>query len=164
MDDPMISVSDRFEIYDLLVDYCRLLDRMELEALAALFTEDCDVAYGDDARLKAKGRVALEASLARMWRWRRTSHHISNIRIWPDGTNRARAESYVFAWHEKADGASAVVMGRYLDLLVKAEERWRISQRRMDMNGSDQGFRVPLASAPRRKPPPGWYPPEGLDQ
>lgn len=153
---------DRREIEDLLVDYCLHLDRMELDALAALFTIDCRVIYGPDPRLEAHGRAALEASLARLWRWARTAHHLSNARIRVAG-DTATAESYVHAWHETPDGATAVIFGRYLDRLVRTPGGWRIAERRMEMNGADRGFRVAIPQAPRRPPPPGWTPPEGLD-
>ena len=73
-----MSTQDEFSRYraveNVLYDYCRHLDTMDLLSLAALFTEDCYVVYGADDRLRARGRQALEISLARMWRWRRTAH------------------------------------------------------------------------------------------
>lgn len=163
MDDRLRGLLDRREIADVLIDYCRHLDRMALDELAALFTEECRVVFGPDPRLAAEGRAALEASLARMWRWRRTAHHLANVRIWLDGPDAARAESCVQAWHEKPDGGTATVFGRYLDRLARTAEGWRIAERRMDMNGADAGFRVAIPQAPRRPPPDGWQPPEGLD-
>ena len=163
MSDTIHNIIHQHEIETLLIDYCRYLDRMELEKLAALFSTDCLVVYGPDPKLTANGRSALEASLSRMWRWRRTSHHLSNVRIWMESEAEARSESYVYAWHEKPDGETAVIYGRYLDRLRRADEGWRISERRMDMNGADGGFKVPIPEAPRQKPPPDWQPPEGLD-
>ncbi len=154
---------DQRRIEDLLVDYCRYLDRMALDDLADLFTADCRVTYGPDPRLAAVGREELAKSLARMWRWRRTAHHLANVRIWRDSADAARAESYVHAWHERPDGATAVVFGRYLDQLRRTEEGWRIAERRMDMNGADAAFKVAIPQAPRHAPPPGWEAPEGLD-
>lgn len=164
MADALGELLARRAIEDVLVDYCRHLDRMDLPALAALFTDDCRVVYGDDLRLAARGRAALEASLARMWRWSRTAHHLANVRIAFDGPDSARAESYVHAWHERPDGATATVYGRYMDRLVRGADGWRIAERRMDMNGSDEGFRVPVPQAPRHPPPPGWTAPADLDR
>jgi len=163
MAEVMRELLDRRQIEDLLVDYCRHLDRMELDALAALFTTDCRVTYGAEPRLAAVGREALARSLARMWRWRRTAHHLANVRVWLDSADTARAESYVHAWHERPDGRTATVYGRYLDSLRRTPEGWRIAERRMDMNGADANFHVPIPQAPRQPPPPGWQPPEGLD-
>ena len=159
----ILSPDDRFAIHDLLVDYCLHLDRMDLAALARLFTPDCIVVYGPDPSLMARGPAALQASLARMWRWTRTSHHLSNLRIWLDGPGKARSESYVTAWHERPDGATATIYGRYLDRLVRTPDGWRIAERRMQMNGADAGFRVAIPQAPRHPPPDGWVAPAGLD-
>lgn len=163
MNEAFWELLNRRWIEDLLVDYCRHLDRMELEALATLFTADCRVTYGPDPRLAAVGREALASSLARMWRWRRTAHHLANVRIWLDGSDAARAESCVHAWHERPDGRTATVYGRYLDIVKRTPEGWRIAERRMDMNGADANFRVAIPEAARQPPPPGWQPPEGLD-
>jgi 3-phenylpropionate/cinnamic acid dioxygenase small subunit len=150
---------DHRAISNLLIDYCRLLDRMDLPGLAALFTQDCRVEYGPDERLNSQGAAALEASLQRMWRWARTSHHLSNVRIIFDDADHARANSYVHAWHERPDGSSATILGQYDDRLVRLANGWRISRRRMVMNGCDAGFRVAIHPFERIPPPPGWVAP-----
>ena len=161
MADGLSRLLARAAIEDVLVAYCRFLDRMDLEALGLLFTADCVVIYADRPGFSAEGRDALRTSLARMWRWSRTAHHLSNVAVSFDADGSARTESYVFAWHERSDGGTATVYGRYLDRLVAgADGVWRIAERRMDMNGSDAGFRVPLPQAPRHPPPPGWTPPK----
>lgn len=150
-------------IENVLYDYCRYLDSMDLARLAALFTEDCHVVYGSDVRLQARGQQELETSLARMWRWRRTAHHLSNIQIRLEDSGQARAESCVWAWHEASDGTEAQVFGVYRDVLVKEEDAWRISDRRMTMKGSSGAFRVAIPSEHRACPPKGWVAPDGLD-
>ncbi len=157
------GLEDRRAIEDLLIDYCLHLDRMDLPALARLFTPDCRVIYGPDPHLMAEGSQALQASLARMWRWTRTAHHLSNVRIWLDNKDTAHSESYVHAWHERADGSTATIFGRYLDHHARDPQGWRIKERRMQMNGADAGFRVAIPQAPRHLPPPGWAPPDGID-
>lgn len=152
--------ADRQQMHDLLVDYCLYLDRMELQSLAALFTPDCVVVYGEDPRLQSRGAVALAGSLERMWRWSRTSHHLCNVRIAFDGEDAADVISYVMAWHERHDGTVATVYGQYRDRIVRTAECWRIAERRMLMNGSDAGFTVPITPVERRPPPPGWKAPD----
>ncbi len=92
----------------LLVEYCRALDLMDLPAIARVFTEDCEVE--DTAPKNACAAVALTfgvaKSLERMWRWARTSHHLSNVQIAFDGPDLARSVSYVLAWHERPDGST----------------------------------------------------------
>lgn len=152
-------LADRQEIADLLVEYCRTLDLMDLAALARVFTGDCEVEYGPEDRLRSHGAAGVAASLERMWRWSRTSHHLSNIQIAFDGPDRATSVSYVLAWHERPDGTTATVMGQYHDRLVRQTDGWRIAQRRMDMNGCDANFTVNLHRTPRRPPPAGWVAP-----
>ena len=157
---PPNEALDRQAIAEVLARYCDALDRMDLDALAALFTDDCAVSYGPDEKLRSRGSAALRTSLERMWRWKRTSHHLSNVIVEFDDADHARAKSYVLAWHERTDGTTATVFGQYRDRLVREGGRWRIAARRMLMNGSDAGFTLALNRLERRKPPPGWVAPD----
>tara|TARA_R100000750_G_scaffold48514_2_gene33367 strand:- start:184 stop:882 length:699 start_codon:yes stop_codon:yes gene_type:complete len=149
-EDFLLDLIARQRIETVLIDYCAHLDRMDLAALGALFTTDCRVIYGDSPALQSEGRAALEESLARMWRWQRTAHHLSNVRIRFQGDATAQAESCVLAWHEAPDGHTATLYGRYIDRLVQRQGNWLIAERRMEMNGSDSGF---ACLCPRRPAP-----------
>jgi ketosteroid isomerase-like protein len=155
------DVADRAAITECLHAYCRALDLMDLAAIPPLFTEECIVSYGP--RLESRGAARLAEDLGRLWRWRRTSHHLSNISIRLDG-DRAAAESYVIAWHEAPDGRTATLFGQYHDHLVRRGSGWRIAERRQFMNGSDAGFTVGIHPLSRRPPPPGWTPPDMADR
>lgn len=157
-DDPRIA--DRQAIGDVLVDYCVHLDRMELDLLADLFTAGCVVEFGPDQRLNSRGRDALAKSLERMWRWQRTSHHLSNVRVEFTGPDEAQTTSYVLAWHERPDGSAAIVYGQYRDRFERRDSRWRIARRRMLMNGNDGSFTVNLFPLQRRPAPEGWVAPD----
>ena len=154
------ELSDRQAITDVLVDYCCALDGMDLPHLAALFTDDCFVEYGPEPALQSRGAAELESSLGRMWRWQRTSHHLSNVLIEFDGRDEARVSSYVHAWHERPDGTTATILGQYRDRLVRIDECWRIAERRMEMNGCDSGFKVNIYPFERIAVPPGWVAPD----
>ncbi len=160
-DESTRRLCDTAAITRVLNSYCSTLDRMDLPALCALFTDDCVVEYGPEEWLQSRGVAALEQSLARMWRWARTSHHLSNVQVEFTGADEAAASSYVQAWHERPDGATATVFGQYRDRLVRLEAGWRIAERRMVMNGSDSGFAVNINRFERIPPPAGWQPPEG---
>lgn len=151
---------DRQAITDVLVDYCCALDRMDLPRLAALFTNDCVVEYGPEAALQSRGAAALAKSLERMWRWQRTSHHLSNVQVEFTETDEARVGSYVYAWHERPDGSTATILGQYRDRFVRIGDRWRIAERRMEMNGCDAGFKVNIYPFERIAAPPGWVAPD----
>src|SRR5438552_860540 len=92
-------LADRQEIADLLHEYCRALDLMDLAAIAAVFTEDCRVEYGPEDRLRSQGASGVAKSLERMWRWARTSHHLANGQIAFEAPDPAPSGSYRLAWH-----------------------------------------------------------------
>jgi ketosteroid isomerase-like protein len=148
------ALLDKQAIAEVLFSYCANLDRMDLAALAELFTEDCVVDYGPEPRLQSHGADGLRRDLARMWRWARTSHHLSNVVITIDGDGQhALASSYVIAWHERPDGSTATMMGQYKDRLVRDGARWRIASRRQELNGNDAGFDVNINRFQRLSPP-----------
>lgn len=160
---PVEELLARSRIEDALAAYCNGLDRMDLDAVGRLFTGDCTVSFGPRPDLQAQGRDALVASLARLWRWRRTAHHLCNLQIRFDGPSQAQTEARVHAWHEAQDGTEAEIFGTYLDRLVRQGERWLIQSRRMEMNGARGGFRVPVPQAFRHPPSAGSTPPADLD-
>ncbi len=142
-DSRLNDLDDKQAIAEVLYAYCAHLDRMDLDTLAALFTADCVVDYGPGPRLQSHGADGLRHDLARMWRWARTSHHLSNVMVNLEGDGvHAGATCYVIAWHERPDGSTATMMGRYQDRLVKEDGRWRISRRRQELTGNDAGFDV----------------------
>ena len=110
-EDRLGDLEDKQAITEVLYAYCAHLDRMDLDALAALFTADCVVEYGPEPRLQSRGSDGLRRDLARMWRWARTSHHLSNVMVTLDGDGRqcrrhqlrhclARAARRVYCHHD----------------------------------------------------------------
>ena len=158
-DERLRRLCDRDEIAWILSEYCNALDCMDLPRLCALFTEDCLVEYGPEDWLRSRGSAALEKSLTRMWRWSRTSHHLGNVQIEFSADDEAVVRSYVQAWHERPDGATATVLGQYHDRFVRRTAGWRIDERRMYMNGNDGGFAVNINRLERIPAPAGWTPP-----
>lgn len=156
----MRGLIDRQAITDVLVEYCYALDTMELERLLPLFATDCVVDYGPDERLRSSGADALVKSLERLWRWTRTSHHVSNIGIRFTGSGNAEVVSYVYAWHERVDGSTAIICGQYADTFVRNAAGWQIAARRMLMNACSDTFTVEINKLERRQPPPGWCAPD----
>ena len=153
------ELTDREEISFLLHEYCRTLDAMDLDTLAAIFTDDCIVEYGPEDRLQSHGRAAIRQGLERLWRWKRTSHHLSNIQIRFTGADQANAVSYIIAWHERPDGRTGTIWGQYHDTFLRTPAGWRLGRRRQMMNGNDAGFTVNVFPSERRQPPAGWVAP-----
>ena len=160
MTETAARANDRWAIADVLHVYCEALDSMDLERLRLVFTDDCEVAFGPDERLNAAGVERLIAALSRLWRWARTSHHLSNVRIEFDDAHSATVVSYVIAWHERPDRTTATLYGVYRDRVVRTPSGWRIAARRQEMNGADAGFSVGIFPAERRPPPEGWVAPQ----
>ena len=154
------KIFDSQAIEYLLAAYCRALDSMDLDSIPEIFSEDCRVEFGPDPKLQTRGSGALALSLRRLWRWCRTSHHLSNVQIEFHNENSASVSSYVLAWHEAADGSTATVFGRYEDRVEKIDGCWKISRRRMLMNGNDAGFKLDLYPAQRKLPPDDWVAPD----
>ena len=143
--------ADRIAITRLLHRYCAMLDAMELELVPELFTDDCIVIYGPDERMQSHGAAQLATSLRRLWRFARTSHHLSNVELDFDGPDAAHARSYVLAWHQQPDGDSRTLYAQYHDRFVRTPDGWRIAERRQLTNGSDVPWDLALAEAPRRE-------------
>lgn len=127
------ELADRLAIAETLALYCRGIDRCDPEQLAAAFTPDATIDYGDGAKSVAVTIPGLMASLGAM---RLTQHNISNTVMRIAGT-RARAETNCMALHiiparegeAELPDIELVVGGRYLDRLEKREGRWRIAKR-----------------------------------
>ena len=122
------EVADRLAIAETLALYCRGIDRCDGEQLAAVFTPDALIDYGEGARPVGEVIPGLMAGLGTM---RLTQHNISNTVMRIAGET-ARAETNCVALHliPGPEGEiELVVGGRYLDRLVKREGRWRIAER-----------------------------------
>lgn len=146
-------VADRLEIAALLYRYCRMLDAMELDLVETLFTRDCVVEYGPDERMRSRGVEHLRASLERLHRFARTSHHVTNVEVVFTGPRTAHGRSYVLAWHQEPDGRCRTLYGEYRDCFVRTPEGWRIAERRQFTHGSDVPWDLPLTTAERKTTP-----------
>ncbi len=124
----LTELADRLAIAETLALYCRGIDRCDAGQLAAVFTPDALIDYGDGARPVSAVIPGLMAGLGAM---HLTQHNISNSVIRIAG-NTARAETHCVALHlipSPAGEMEVVVGGRYLDRLVKREGRWLIAER-----------------------------------
>jgi hypothetical protein len=122
------ELADRLAIAETLALYCRGIDRCDPDQLAAAFTPDARVDYGDGAKPITEVIPGLMAGLGAM---RLTQHNISNtvIRI---SASTARAETNCVALHlipSPQGEIELTVGGRYLDTLARYEGRWLIAER-----------------------------------
>ena len=86
-------ILDRQEITDLLIEYCRALDLMDLAGHRPGLHRGLPRSNtGRRNACASHGAAGVAKSLERMWRWARTSHHLSNIQIAFEGADAARAD------------------------------------------------------------------------
>ncbi len=137
------TLADRIAIEDVLARYCRGIDRCDAEELAAVFTDNARIDYGDGAKPRDQTIAELMQGLGTM---HLTQHNIGNVICRIDG-NRAKAETYCVALHilpGEAGDSELVVGGRYLDTLAKVQNalgahEWRIAERLYIMDWNRQG-------------------------
>jgi hypothetical protein len=126
------AVADRQEIHDVLMRYCRGIDRGDAEMIGSVFHEGAVDRHGNyqfgDVRTELPAitvpRLDAFAGIAQ--------HHITNYLIELDGDSAA-VESYFLAFNPtyREDGSEAlgVVGGRYMDRFERRDDRWAIAER-----------------------------------
>jgi uncharacterized protein (TIGR02246 family) len=145
-DQQLRELTDRVALRDLVDAYARGVDRREPEAVAALFTEDGRLAIyeGDPntvepARVR-NGRHEIATALAGLSRYAVTTHFLGQQRV-DLCSDSATGETYCIAHHlTDADGRrhDHVLSIRYLDRYVRTADGWRIEERRLAIDWTDE--------------------------
>ena len=135
MDETLRRLQDRYEIQEVILRYCRALDRLDRKALDSCFHPDSQhnhsyvgpsSTFCDFAIDVLKGCVA-------------THHQLGNISIRVRG-DLAYADCYFTAYHRIGDvpveafahakpGEDVIVGGRYIDRFERRDGEWRIARR-----------------------------------
>ncbi|MEJ2887467.1 nuclear transport factor 2 family protein [Actinomycetospora aeridis] len=127
-----MTPDDRVAITDVLALYCERIDSYDMDAVVDLFTTDAVMDFGPGRGGALRGREALRARFAGgQAGFRRTHHHLGQVRLTDAGDGRVHALSSCSAGHELHDGTQWRVGLRYVDVLVR-EDRWRIAERRIE--------------------------------
>ncbi|OBJ92017.1 polyketide cyclase [Mycobacterium gordonae] len=125
----MTEREDRQDICDLLVRYATGIDRRDWPLFRTVFTDDCELDYGEIGSWSGVGAVTdfMEKVHAMAGH---TLHRLSNQAIAVDG-DKAVARTYVDALIMAADNQSGVNgIGFYDDEIVRTSAGWRIARRR----------------------------------
>lgn len=132
------------EIHDVLMSYCRGVDRRGADTIAAAYHPGGvdRRPYGPDGVIETDGRSLAERAVASFAGVESFSqHHLTTVSIRVDTeAGVAAAESYVLAIHPMldADGTERLRLtgGRYLDQFEFRDGRWAIAVREMIVDWS----------------------------
>lgn len=146
---------DRAAIAEVLALYCERVDEYDIDAVAALFTEDCLTDYGPGRGGQVTGRAAVRDRIATgQAQFRRTHHQLGQSRVVFDSANpdRANAVTYVTASHEEWDGRQWRAHLRYVDALARTPAGWRLAARRVHATLIENRPEIAWEWVARRKP------------
>ncbi len=123
---------DTQDIRDLVMRYCRAIDRRDLKQLEALYHEDAIDDHG--AFSAGPARVFLDLLPKILDNMIAVSHQILNHYIKVDG-DYAEGEVYMIAYHltrdEQGRDLEVIVGGRYLDIYEKRAGVWKFKYRKI---------------------------------
>jgi hypothetical protein len=120
---------DRQDISEVLLRYATGIDRRDWSLFRTVFTEDCDLDYGDIGAWQGVDAVVEFMRQAHSAAGH-TLHRLTNQDIAIDG-DRAAARTYVDALIMLADNKSGVNgIGYYDDEVVRTAAGWRVTRRR----------------------------------
>ena len=155
--DALQCLLDKREIEELVLRYCRAVDRHDWDALRRLYHDD---AIDDHGKL-FKGPAAdyvrwLPTMMAKL---RTSAHRVTNHSIVVRG-DVAEGEVYIVAHHVKVEPSGGEVQirtgGRYLDRYTRRDGAWKFQHRMavMDWNEVQPSLqRWPVEAAPLRDDP-----------
>lgn len=122
-------------IRDVVLRYCRAVDRRDFEALKALYHEDATDDHGGMFCGSAADYIAWLPDMVSQMQV--LSHQVLNHYIVVDG-DEAEGEVYVQAYHltkdEAGDDVEMIIGGRYLDRYSRRNGEWRFSARKIVMD------------------------------
>jgi 3-phenylpropionate/cinnamic acid dioxygenase small subunit len=120
---------DRQDISELLVRYATAIDRRDWPLFRTVFTDDCELDYGEIGRWQGVDEVTDFMAKTHAMAGH-TLHRLSNQVITVDG-DEASARTYVDAVIMFGDNQAGVnAWGFYDDGIVRTSDGWRIARRR----------------------------------
>lgn len=122
-------MTDREDITDVLMRYATGIDRRDWALFRTVFTDDCELDYGEIGAWHGVDAVTAFMDQAHAMAGH-TLHRITNVVVDVDG-DRATARSYVDALIMSSDNATGVnAAGFYDDELTRTAAGWRLARRR----------------------------------
>ena len=125
----MTEREDRQDIADVLLRYATGIDQRDWPLFRTVFTDDCELDYGEVGSWKGVDAVTEFMQQAHAMAGH-TMHRLTNQVITVDGDS-ARARTYVDALIMLSDNSSGVnAAGFYEDELARIGDGWRVAHRR----------------------------------
>ncbi|HUB55259.1 MAG TPA: nuclear transport factor 2 family protein [Mycobacterium sp.] len=124
----MSEREDQQDIAAVLLCYATGIDRRDWQLFRTVFTEDCELDYGEIGSFKGVDAVTEFMQQAHAMAGH-TMHRLTNQVIAVDG-DTAEARTYVDALIMLSDNSSGVnAAGFYDDELVRTDDGWRVTRR-----------------------------------
>ena len=124
------ALLDRIALTDLVMRYCRGIDRRDFALVRSLYHDD---AIDDHGAMFCGGPDDFVRWLPDMMaQWEATIHSISNSLFAIDG-DRAEGEHYAMAFHRSPapDARELIIWGRYLDHYERRAGDWKFLKRQL---------------------------------
>ena len=142
------ETAHRLAILEVLATHCRGVDRADAATLKSCYWPDAEVAYG---AFNGSPWSFCERLPDGISGFAATQHSISNVLIEID-EREARTETYVTAYHYSAGASGAdtemTFLGRYLDVLERRDDCWKIRHRRVVMDWNQHTAATARSSGP----------------
>jgi ketosteroid isomerase-like protein len=131
--DKLQIMLDKQELHELVLTYCRAIDRQDFALVRTLYHDDAIDDHGDMFKGGPDAYVAWLPTIMRLWD--ATVHSLSNCLFKVDG-DKAGGELYAVAYHRThpPDAKEIVVGGRYLDRYEKRAGAWKFIHRSLVMD------------------------------
>ncbi|MDG2113023.1 MAG: nuclear transport factor 2 family protein [Actinomycetota bacterium] len=129
-DAAMQEMLDNHQIHKVLVDYCRGIDRCDVELVASVYHDDAIDDHGIFRGLGKDFAPFAVDSLPGMYD--ATQHTVFNTNIDFADSTTAHVETYVVAYHTRRDDQGDILEtlgGRYVDRFEKRDGVWKIADR-----------------------------------
>lgn len=130
-DAAVLELLERQAIHDVIVRYCRGVDRADAALIQSAYHPD---AVDDHSGHWFEGEAIGAGIVDMTTSMRVTLHYVTNMAIEFRGADTARCETYFNSWqtheHEGVERATAA-LGRYLDRFERRNGEWKIADRRV---------------------------------
>ena len=133
MDRALQEMLEKHRLHELVLAYCRAVDRRDFALVRSLYHDDAIDDHGAMFSGPADAFVAWLPGV--MAQFEATQHSLSNALFAVEG-EQANGEIYVVAYHRThpPDAQEVVIGGRYLDRYERRQGQWKFSHRALALD------------------------------